>query len=420
MTATAQLHGFEVAGRNLDLDWAALARAWMAEHRPEAAVLQTRTHTALYRGPDDLSARVTVEPVAAEHADEADGTLTLLIRSRHGATTVTEFPDDPSLPGLATMLDPRSALEVLARAAPGLWVGQREPEEIAHEMRCATTLVHHPRTGACVIRYDLSDAAGRPRQVYAKVYPSVAEARSSALAHDAVQGRRLSGRGVTVRLPRLLGLDIDTRTVLIESLGTANPRSTPVPHCDAAGVLRILHDASMPQHLPEVSAGDELALVRAEVELVRTGWPDLADRVAAHLDLATDELEQPAQRSVLSHGDFTPSQLLRLTPDVIGLLDLDTLRSAEPAADLGRYVAYAAIRSAGRGSAEDDHTTIADVYAVVTDAYGGTEGAPPDRVLAHARLHLALLALRATRRFKGERVRLALALLDHAPTRRPT
>ncbi|KAB7746393.1 hypothetical protein GA707_02500 [Nostocoides sp. F2B08] len=428
MTATGRVRGFEVASPTLDPDLGAVARAWVADRRPDATPIRTWTHTALYRGPDDVSARVSLE-LAPTRGDEGPSEdLTLLVRSRGGNTVVSEFPQDPGVPGLETMLDPRSAAEVLSQAVPEL---SRGPDRHAG-LRCGVTLVHHPRTGACVVRYDLPGPDGRrPRQVYAKVYPSVADLRRSAAAHQAVEGRLLHGPDVVVRLPRLLGVDIDTRAAFIESLGSHDTPSAEVLPAEAARVLATLHRATALNDLPAVGAALDVDRVRDELALVRTGWPELAARVAEHVDAAARCLDRsPEGDPVLSHGDFTPSQLLRMPRDVIGLLDLDTLRHAEPAADLGRYLAYASVRRGRRGrsdpgdpggsAAERLPSALSELYAVALAAYPVADPVLTERVLAHARIQLGLLALRAARRFKDDRVRLALSLLDHAPTRRPS
>lgn len=422
MTSTGLVQEHQGAERIRDPGFgAALAQEWVAQRRPGLSPRGTRTHSVLYRGPGDVSARVAIE-LAAGDPDVTAESLTLLIRARDGATSVAEFPDDPALPSLATMLDPRTALEVLMRAAPELSNGLSRRVDL----RCDADLVHHPRTGAGVVRYDLSDCEGAVRRVYAKVYPSAAEARRSAVAHGALGGRLLRGDAV-VRLPRLLGLDIDTRTVLIESLGPADPRSAEVLPREAVQVLRTLHTTTAPSELPQVTAEDELARLRDELALVRTRWPDLASAVAVHVDTAAEHLGRSREgSSVLSHGDFTPSQLLRVSPGVIGLIDLDTLRQEEPAVDLGRFLAYSSLRQARRRTPSQpasgpEPSAVEELRATVLNGYGnGAAGAPLDRVQAHERLQLALVALRAARRFKEERVSLALALLDHASSRRPS
>ena len=77
------------------------------------------------------------------------------------ALTLHLFPADPSLPTLARAMHPRT----LSTLAPFADWGDRT----------AVTVVHHPRDGACVLRYDLVDAddgsAPAPHPpVYGKVY----------------------------------------------------------------------------------------------------------------------------------------------------------------------------------------------------------------------------------------------------------
>lgn len=394
-----------------------VARQWVEHHRPGLEVRHTTTHSLLYLGPGEMTARVTAEVAAAGRADAGLDSVTLLLRLRDGTTSIAPFPEDPELPSLASMLDPRHALRVLLRDAPELSMQLSRRAGL----RCDAAVVHHPRTGACVVRYDLSGSEGALRRVYAKIYPSPAQARSSALAHGAVGGRLLRGQS-SVRLPRLLGLDLDTRTVFIESLGPSEPALGTVSAEEAARVLRTLHETPAPPGLPETAAEDVVRRVGSELTLVRTRWQDLADHVEAHVRAAAARLQDsPEGGAVLSHGDFTPAQLLRVTTDVVGLIDLDTLCRAEPAVDVGRFLAYSRLRETRLGGAEPTTAPGSELRSDVLDAYGPVVGdGAADRIQAHERLQLALIALRAARRFKDERVRLALALLDDAPSRRPT
>lgn len=395
-----------------------LAQRWVADHLPGRRLLRTRTHSALYRGGDDLSVRVSAD---LDGGTVTDPGLTLLVRTQAGDVSTTAFPDDPALPTLAPLLDPATAARVVAGAVAEL------SQADARGARWGVTVVHHPRTGACVLRYDVTRTTEAPApfaQLYAKVYPTCAQARAAAAALTAV-GRPLleTAFGPPVRLPRLLGLDEDLHVVLLESLGATDGTAVDVQPVEAARALRALHDRAPVSALPRVSPADEVARARVELALARTVWPDLTDLVTPHVDRAADLLVgTPQGRPVLSHGDFTPSQLVRL-PEAIGLLDLDTLRMAEAACDVGRYLAYhelaVARRSAGPVTADDPRHpglgTGTPLTALLTAYEGGTAGdrLVPQRVLAYRCLNLALVALRAARRFKEQRVHLALTLLDH-------
>jgi hypothetical protein len=393
-----------------------VAQAWVEQHLPGRDVVRTRTHSALYGGGDRVSLRVT--------ATLENASITLLVRCRDGEVSVTAFPDDPALPTLPVMLDP----EVAGGALAALGLGDGRPVGV--------TVVHHPRTGPCVLRYDGTGSSGNdparvPREVvYAKVYPSVDDARAAA-ARAAALGvgtlRRTVGppaHGGPVRLPRLLGLDAARRTVFLEALPA--PAAGPVGVREAAAVLRALHDHVPHGALPARSASDDLAAtIDAELEVVATAWPRLADRVRTALGPARRALAtgHRAPAPVLSHGDFTPAQLVRLV-DGIGLLDLDTLFRGEAAADVGRYLAYhelaQARRRAGAVRAEapsSPRMPSAAARNAFLSAYRPRDPGPfAARADSYRVLNLGLHTLRAARRFKDERVARALALLEHDTT----
>ena len=168
-----------------------------------------------------------------------------------------------------------------------------------------------------------------------------------------------------------------------------------------------------------------MSRVRREQQLVATAWPAVAERVDSALSASASVLEAvDAGPLVLCHGDFTPGQLVRV-PGALGLLDLDTLSLGDAACDLGRFLAYAQMRSARLGHSP---SRAAAAGAAFLDAYGQSLGDRIDRVdpvdraglaarvSAYRRLNLALLALRATRRFKSARAELALTFLDIVDT----
>jgi hypothetical protein len=393
-----------LADRALDPPFGmSLAEQWVAGHLPGRRVVRSRTHTALYQGADGVSVRVSAE-VGAGAADASE--VTLLVRAQADGVSTAVFPHDPALPTLPTMLDPVAASRVLATAVPG----SSRPAAGRHEAPWSVTVVHHPRTGACVLRYDAAMVTGSARrQVYAKVYPSAELARSAAAALGSVPGSVLRRGELTVRLPRLLGLALEEHTVFLESLGDPAD-SSPVGPSDAGRALRLLHDQVPTGRLPRVAHRDELSQVDAELRTARTVWPDLAELVEPHLQRAGRLLDgTSAAAPVLSHGDFTPSQLVRL-PDAVGLLDLDTLRLAEPTSDLGRYLAYLELAHARRDA--DPGPDAASFLTAYRDAAPAGSVAP-DRVEGYRTLHLTHHALRAAHRFKEHRVRRALDLLDH-------
>jgi hypothetical protein len=441
MSAPGLREALAVAERALDPAFAHdVAQAWVETHLPGRDVGRVRPHSALYGGAGQVSLRVTATLGAtrtrstgwgagAGHGAGAGARLTtvtaldavtLLVRCRDGELSVTAFPDDPALPTLPAMLDP----EVAGGALAALGLGDGGPVRV--------TVVHHPRTGPCVVRYEFSGAdPARPRRkiVYAKVYPGrddarAAAARAAALGVGTLRGPvGPGGRSGPVRLPRLLGLDAGRHTIFLESLSA--PAGSPVRVREAAAVLRVLHDHVPRGALPARSASADLAgAVDAELEVVASAWPHVADRVRAALRPARRVLATaPALAPVLSHGDFTPAQLVRLV-DGIGLLDLDTLFLGDAAADAGRYLAYHDLAQARRrtGAVPSAPPPAPRTPSETARAAFLTTYCPADpesfaaRVDGYRALSLGLHALHAARRFKDERVARALALLEHDVT----
>ncbi|MHA3834776.1 phosphotransferase family protein [Terrabacter sp. AAH1] len=419
-----------------------LAADWVAEHHPGRTVSHVRTHSALHRGPGDLTWRVGVELDGFGPAEE----LTLLVHDEGGARSVSELPDDPLLPSLAALLR-GGALEPLLRTA-GLG-----PRSGATGSGYRATVVHHPREGACVLRVQVGDT-----EAYAKVYARADAATTAAQRLRAVGvDRLLASVGLVVRLPRVLAVDAALRTVLLESLsapeapaGAPDDRpatALPLTVDDVATALRAFHDHHPSGRLPRVTATEHVSRVRAEQRLVGTLWPALAERVDDAIRRAAAVLDEHAPDpadAVLCHGDYTPGQLVRV-PGGLGLLDLDTVALGDPAGDIGRFLAYEHVRTARSESSESSETSLtsesstasrwasvtARAHAAFLTAYGPLTGATDPsaldaRVRAHRRLDLALIALRAARRIKGARSALALDLLDDdstdptAPARRTT
>src|SRR5205814_5146531 len=83
--------------------------------------------------------------------------------------------------------------------------------------------------------------------------------------------------------------------------------------------------------------------------------------------LAAASEPQPA---CFSHGDFSPSQLL-FSSDQCSVIDFDTICQAEPALDLGQFLAYLrlAARKAGGSATVDGRETTERVCAQFADAY---------------------------------------------------
>ena len=118
-----------------------------------------------------------------------------------------------------------------------------------------------------------------------------------------------------------------------------------------------------------------------------------------------------------AHGDFSYTQIL-FSRDRHGLVDFDGVCRAEPALDLGHFLAYlrfAMVKAAGveapRFAPLED-----ELEAVFLDGYrsaGGLSGrAVEERIHVYETVSLLRLAVHAWQKMKPERLRRILAVLD--------
>ena len=145
------------------------------------------------------------------------------------------------------------------------------------------------------------------------------------------------------RVPHLLKATLGSNGAAAAAAARAAGRGAERRACTRSPALRQTW-RRRPVHRP----ADEVASLRRDLAAVEEVWPDVAARVARALDPPSRAVPN-VRRLVLSHGDFTPSQVLGLDGHAPAVLDLDTLCWADPAEDLGRYLAHVALLAAKGG-----------------------------------------------------------------------
>jgi ABC-type multidrug transport system fused ATPase/permease subunit/aminoglycoside phosphotransferase (APT) family kinase protein len=338
---------------------------------------------------------------------------------------LSRFPLDPDLPTLAAAMDPEFVRRLSLAGSP--------------DAELTVTVVHHPREGACVLRYRFSEeparSTGHPlRTLYGKVYRDgtgdVVDGFLRALAREqAGHGTRYPTRfpkpvayGPAMRLliteelageplvPQLL------KTVLAPGAGE-RPDDEDALHAavrESGRALAVLHGSDLAT-APVRSAADELAAVHREIEVVGGVWPDVAERVRRRREQLSGEVPE-APDLVLSHGDFTPSQVLLdgRTPAVV---DFDTLCWADPALDLGRYLAHLDLLARKLGGPSVT-TLVENLTNEFLGGYGeatartASGAAAVDRIEFFKATTLMRTALNSCRQLKSYRLELAMSLLD--------
>jgi len=333
------------------------------------------------------------------------------------------FPIDPALPTLIPATNP-SVVHNLVKFAG------------VDELPTAET-VHHPREGACVLRYRFPGT-----DMYGKVYgddSGDAIARNLKALTRGPDGLLIEG---PVRFPRPVVYSASLRLLitealpgvaevpsLLKSLLSETPSRTVKENKKQTDLLRSavrvsaealagLHTTTAPASVH--SMADDLARLRRELDVVGSVWPEVADDLRGRVDgLFWNAPDVP--NLVLSHGDFTPSQVL-IEDGSAAIVDLDTLCWADPALDLGRYLAHLDVL-ATKLSGHDARPLVDDLSEAFVQSYSAaapaTSAGIVDRVGFYRALTLTRTAVHACRQTKDRRLDVALSLLDtvHVDTR---
>lgn len=280
----------------------------------------------------------------------------------NGAAIVSWFPNDPELRMLASCCEPSterrlwSGLERAARSTTGL--GGRLIAARADVLRYKP----HDR---CLLRYRLALDRGRGAPAELSVIGKLYRRRE--------QARRT--HGVAAHLHRQGGCAVARPLALIEELGVVlaedvsvcarergsralRPSSpAPLPERElegAAAALAALHACSpVPDCCGPRSASREAANALQRAHLLARWQPSLSARVRRTGRLLEDFLLAVRGESrCLAHGSFKPSQLLFGSGGRVVVTDLDNACLADPALDLGYFLAYLRPATLWRGSAE--------------------------------------------------------------------
>ena len=387
-----------------------LASRTLVRRLPHLAValdreaMRTRLQRLLLDG-DGLVAEACARPRAELHRDHCGFQYPLRVRTPRGERRellvigdMHRTPGAAASAAAATAPRPARVLEELCMAVTTFPVVAALPTlvQATDPGRISAVL------GSAVAGVDLVSLQGG-REVFGKVGYTLAEDVLAALG----------ARTLAVAVPRLVARCTELDLVLISPVPGTRPDVRDPAGRDAA--IRAGAIAAVALHRSGVGAGaahhleDELARAERALEVIDGDAAELVRRLVPAQERARDTAGRTrAQPAVLAHGDLTPSQLLVDGPQV-GLVDLDGARQAEPAFDLGRFVAYLRVAAAKAGAAPT-----AELGAHLLEAYHTAGGPPVDerRVEAWATAALVQMAAHSWRELKAGRVRLACAVLE--------
>lgn len=314
---------------------------------------------------------------------------------------VSVFPVNGLLPTLTDLTDPHR-IGPLFRSI----LATEDDAEIA-----GIDLVVFRRAGGCVLRYRFGPGADR-----AAVYGKVGSAARAEVVREGLDGlarHSLPRNRGTVVFPRVLGHSAELNLTLIAEV----PGSRPDLHID--GVLGTIVDKAAVvaalMHTSGVGVGSahtmdrELARANDAVGQIGPDAPVLAAWLSTVLDSLSEAVRQtPTQPLAFAHGDFTLSQLL-VAGMRVGVLDFDGLCQAEPACDLGRFLASLRTVLAKSGNPSGDR--LASRFLNVYQAVGG-QTTPEARARLYELTSLVRMAAHSWKRLKASRLRLVCGVLE--------
>ncbi len=331
------------------------------------------------------------------------------------------FPLDGGLPTLVDGTDP-------ARMGPLLGAITGAPHA-GWTVRPA----RYGRGNRCVLRYEV-DAGDAPVTVFGKVADDDSGARAHAVIEALRAQMRLLPEHRRFGVPRSLGFHRELRLLLLEAVpgvprlsqlikahtyGQDPPKGAmqaAVESC--AEIVSGLHTSGVALGRPR-SASSMVAMLGAEIADIARVTPDLGRWLGDRLDDVQERLVAAHPLNVcLCHGDLKHNQIL-FDDSRRTLVDFDTVCQAEPALDLGHFLAYLRLRAAD-GDREPPATDLADRLShrfldAYIDAAGPARhqsGGLRDRVAVYEILSLLGRAVHSWQKFKPQRLALTITLLE--------
>src|SRR5438094_10340473 len=297
--------------------------------KPGLRVRARKVHDVEYQP----SARcvVTHELTLERGSDEPVGTIGVA-DVRPAGLGLRVFHEDPDLPWLADAADPGKVGRHLRALglAPGSTIIRIVP-------------VRYKPGSQCLLRFDLE-----PGSVPGALYGKVLAIDGYRLARTLSALRAIDGGRTPPRVLQPLGYVSDLHMLLLPAVAGSEFHSLAFDTTvasearlqwmrKAGAVLAGLHAAPVPAGPARRITDDAAYLARFSTLVAKTA-PSLAlsfDEAIRRLDSATHE-EAPA---VPSHGSFRSDQLL-IEGDEPLMIDLDELCWANPARDVGNFLAY--------------------------------------------------------------------------------
>ncbi|MFL5803280.1 MAG: phosphotransferase [Roseiflexaceae bacterium] len=346
------------------------------------------------------------------------------------------FPIDGELPVLVDVTDQERMREVL-----GEMLHDTLGDGLAVQ-DCRVELGHYGRQHRCVLRYYITcttpgDDTPRPMLIYGKVAADDRGALAGPVI-AALQEQVLDREdGYQFHIPRSFGYRPELRLALFESIPgvpqvaqllkarlkgaeTTQPgQLTLEESLDAcAQIAAALHSSAIGLGQRR-TLEDEIAGLRQGFATVRHISPDLGAQFEAWLNQAEAYAAGSQPLSLcFGHGDFSYTQLI-FEGAQSGLVDFDTICQAEPALDLGQFLAYVRVAVLKGQKATTPAALTEQLCTRFLQAYIAAMGDQLEdeqrlrlRVPTYEIISLLRLGLHSWQKLKGSRLEYVISILE--------
>ena len=363
----------------------------------------------------------------------------------HLKMTLSVFPIDGMIPTLVDATNPHQIASLLAETLPEAVSGEFLIQDVRLD------LAHYGRYERCVLRYSIDGvqtATQSPHHI--TVYGKVDAAGLGSLTVSVISALRERSQEPDVpyrfRIPHALGYFPEIKLLLMEALpgkpffkellktwsgkqgqtggndGTLQESEITLEQAvrTCALMAATLHGSKIKLGPPS-SLDTQVAELRDEAKVIGRTFPELRAQIDSWINetLALSQL-YPSMPPCFSHGDFTYTQLI-FDGSSGGLVDFDSICQAEPAQDLGHYLAYQRLNIV---KDQDPDAPIApeaiehlgslflDTYVDAARGWIADEGRLRGRVAAYELISLIRLTLHSWEKMKGTRLRQTILLLE--------
>ena len=388
----------------------------------------------------------TLEPIAArmEGRPETEPFARPVAMIEDLRMTLSVFPIDGLIPTLVDATDPDTIAGILAEVLPQASSGEFSIQDV-HLLPA-----HYGRFARCVLRYSvdgLQTETQTPQNitVYGKIDPDGSGEQNVAIVSALAEYLDKSTVPYRFHIPASLGYFPELQLLLMEALPgepffkellktwsgggpgrEAENRShekdermeEAVRTC--ALIAATIHGSKIQLGSPR-TLDVQVARVREAAQVVSQVFPPLGVQLNSWLQQTLEFAQAyPAMPLVFSHGDFTYTQLI-FDGTAGGLVDFDTMGQAEPAQDLGHYLAYLRLNII---KGQDPNAPFAadaierlcalflDSYIDVARAWIPDEAVLRGRVAVYELISLMQLTLHSWEKMKGGRLKQTIRLLE--------